>query len=46
MRETAEEMGVKLTPQQLEGLVDLQMQAIRGMVTNIDVGGRPKGGNA
>jgi hypothetical protein len=44
LRETAREMGI--AGQQIEGFIRIQMEAIRGMVQNIDVGGSPKGGHA
>jgi len=44
LREAAQASG--MAGAQAEGLIKLQMEAIRGMVTNIDVGGSPKGGNA
>jgi hypothetical protein len=30
----------------IAGLIKLQMEAVRGMVTNIDLGGSPQGGRA
>jgi hypothetical protein len=44
LHETAREMGI--AGQQIEGFIRIQMEAIRGMVQNIDVGGSPKGGHA
>ena len=44
LRETAREMGI--AEQQIEGFISIQMEAIRGMVQNIDAGGSPKGGHA
>ena len=44
LRETAREMGV--AGEQMDGFIKIPMEAIRGMVQNIDVGGSPQGGNA
>jgi hypothetical protein len=43
-REAGRQLGV--TGPQLEGVVDIQMRAIRQIVTDTDVGGRPQGGRA
>ena len=44
LREVGNELGV--AGQQLDRVVDLQMKAIRQIVTDIDVGGSPQGGRA
>lgn len=41
---TAKEIG--MAADKIEGFIKIQMEAIRGMVTNIYVGGSPKGGHA
>jgi hypothetical protein len=43
-RDAAGQMGI--AGNQIEGFVKLQMDAIRGWVSNIDVGGNPQGGKA
>jgi len=43
-RETARGMGIDA--EKMEGFIKLQMEAIRGMVKNIDVGGSPEWGHA
>jgi hypothetical protein len=43
-REAGRELGV--AGQQLDRIVDLQMRAIRQIVSDIDVGGRPQRGKA
>jgi hypothetical protein len=42
--ETARDMGI--AGDKMEGFIKIQMEAIRGMVQNIDVGGSPQGGKA
>lgn len=44
LRDSAEKMGI--AGPQMEGFVKLQMEAVRGMVQNIDVGGSPNGAKA
>jgi hypothetical protein len=44
LRETARDMGI--AGEQMGGFIKIQMEAIRGMVQNIDVGGSPQGGKA
>jgi hypothetical protein len=44
LRVAGSERGV--ADQQLDRIVNLQMRAIRQIVTDIDVGGSPLGGNA
>jgi hypothetical protein len=44
LRETADKMGI--AGPQMEGFIKIQMDAIRRMVQNIDVGGSPQGGKA
>jgi hypothetical protein len=44
LRETAHKMGI--AGEKMDGFIKIQMDAIRGMVQNIDVGGNPQGGNA
>ena len=43
LRESAKEMGV--TGDQIESFIELQMKAIWQITTDIDVSGRPRGGN-
>jgi hypothetical protein len=43
-QEAARDMGVSEV--RIGGLIKLQMEAVRGMVTNIDLGGSPQGGRA
>jgi hypothetical protein len=42
--DAAKKMG--MPEDKIEGLVKIQMEAIRGMVMNLDVSGSPKGGRA
>ena len=44
LRETAKEMGI--VGDQIDGFIELQMKAIRQVITEIDVGGSPQGGRA
>jgi hypothetical protein len=44
LRETARKMGI--AGEQMEGFIKIQLEAIRGMVQKIDVGGNPQGGKA
>lgn len=44
LRDMAKQMGI--ADGQMDGFIELQMKAIRQMVTQIDVGGTPEGGNA
>jgi hypothetical protein len=44
LHDTALEMG--MAGERMDGFIKIQMEAIRGMVQNIDVGGSPQGGNA
>jgi hypothetical protein len=43
-RAAGHELGV--AGPQLDSIVDLQMRAIRQIVTDLDVGGKPQGGRA
>jgi hypothetical protein len=42
--DAAKQMG--MPADKIEGLIKIQMQAIRGMVSSLDVSGSPQGGNA
>jgi hypothetical protein len=44
LRNTAVEMGI--AGAQMDGWIDIQMRAIRGMVQQIEAGGQPQGGHA
>jgi hypothetical protein len=44
LRETANEMGI--TGDQIDRFIELQMNAIRQIITEIDAGGSPQGGRA
>jgi hypothetical protein len=44
LREAAKEMGI--AGDQMNGFIELQMKAIRQIITDIDVSGSPQGGSA
>ena len=44
LEESARDMGI--AGDQMDGFIKLQMEAIRSVVQNIDVGGAPQGGKA
>ena len=44
LRDTARTMN--MSGEEVEGLMKFQMEAVRGMVMNIDGGGSPQGGHA
>lgn len=44
LRSAAEKLGIE--PSRIEGLVEILMNGMRKFVLELDVGGKPQGGNA